>query len=98
MGVYHSSVLKVEKPLISYCRCDEIMTDDTKHIILDNKYARIIKELSGMYNIGMDEAADIFYNSELLPLIENGVADLHCRSDKYLACEIWREYKEAAQA
>ena len=36
------------------------MTDDTKHIILDNKYARIIKELSGMYNIGMDEAADIF--------------------------------------
>ena len=52
------------------------MTDDTKHIILDNKYARIIKELSGMYNIGMDEAADIFYNSELLPLIENGVADL----------------------
>lgn len=81
-----------------YCRCDEIMTDDTKHIILDNKYARIIKELSGMYNIGMDEAADIFYNSELLPLIENGVADLHCRSDKYLACEIWRDYKEAAQA
>ena len=48
-----------------------------------------------MYNIGMDEAADIFYNSELLPLIENGVADLHCRSDKYLACEIWRDYKEA---
>ena len=39
-------------------------------------------------------AVDIFYNSPLLPLLEEGIADLHCRSDKYLAEEIWREREE----
>ena len=37
---------------------------------------------------------DIYYNSETANLIEEGVADLHCRSDKYLAGEVWREYQE----
>jgi hypothetical protein len=27
-------------------------------------------------------------------MIEEGVADLHCRSDKYLAEEIWKEHQE----
>ncbi len=31
---------------------------------------------------------DIFYNTPLLPLIEGVTADLHCRSDHYLAEEI----------
>ena len=44
----------------------------------------------------MEEAMDIFYNSPILPLLEEGVADLHCRSDKYLAEEIWREFKGEA--
>ena len=39
-------------------------------------------------------AVDIFYNSPLLPLLEEGIAVLHCRSDKYLAEEIWREREE----
>ena len=39
-------------------------------------------------------AVDIFYNSPLLSLLEEGIADLHCRSDKYLAEEIWREREE----
>ena len=39
-------------------------------------------------------AVDILYNSPLLPLLEEGIADLHCRSDKYLAEEIWREREE----
>ena len=37
---------------------------------------------------------DIYYNSETADMIEEGVADLHCRSDKYLAEEIWREHQE----
>ena len=28
-------------------------------------------------------------------MIEEGIADLHCRSDKYLAGEVWREYQES---
>ena len=35
-----------------------------------------------------------FYNSPMFPLIQDGVADLHCRSDEYLAGEILRDYPE----
>jgi hypothetical protein len=57
------------------------------------KYAKIIECLAEMNNISLDEATEIFYNSETFTLIDEGVADLHCRSDKYLANEIWMEYK-----
>ena len=33
-------------------------------------------------------------NLTLQELIEDGIADLHCRSDKYLATIIWDEYQE----
>jgi hypothetical protein len=42
-----------------------------------------------------DKTTDVYYNSETANLIEEGVADLHCRSDKYLAGEIWREFQES---
>lgn len=66
--------------------------DEAFHSILEAKYARIIEAISQLHNVSFEEAMDIFYNSPLLPLIEEGVADLHCRSDHYLAEEIWREY------
>ena len=43
----------------------------------------------------LDKATDIFYSSETAGMIEDGIADLHCRSDKYLAREVWREYQES---
>ena len=54
----------------------------------------LINEISEMHSVSLEEAMDIFYNSPLLPLLEDGIADLHCRSDKYLAEEIWREREE----
>lgn len=71
--------------------------DEAFHAILEAKYARIIKAISELHNVTLEKAMDIFYNSELLPLIEDGVADLHCRSDKYLAEEIWRESESSEQ-
>lgn len=68
--------------------------DEAYHAILKAKYARIITEISQMHSVSLEEAMDIFYTSPLLPLLEEGVADLHCRSDKYLAEEIWRERDE----
>ena len=65
--------------------------DEAFHAILEAKYARIITCISELHNVSLEEAMDIFYNSPLLPLLEDGVADLHCRSDKYLAEEIWNE-------
>lgn len=67
--------------------------DEAYHTILEAKYARIIEEMSKMYHITMEEAMDRFYSSDTLQLMEEGVADLHCRSDKYLAEEIWNEKK-----
>lgn len=50
-----------------------------------------------MHNISLEKAMDMFYKSETFTLIEDGVADLHCRSDKYLAEEVWREMTEKGE-
>lgn len=54
------------------------MHDAAYHTILEVKYARIIEAMSQLHDISLEEAMDIFYNSPLLPLIEEGTADLHC--------------------
>ncbi len=56
------------------------------------KYSRIISEISQMYHIPLEKAMDMFYASDTMQLMEEGIADLHCRSDKYLAEEVWREF------
>ena len=68
------------------------MSEDSMQIIRRAKCARIILCISEMYGVSLEEATDIFYNSETSNMIEEGVADLHCRSDKYLAEEVWDEY------
>lgn len=70
------------------------MNNELKLKYLSAKNARIITCISEMYHISLQEATDIFYNSETANLIEEGIADLHCRSDKYLAEEIWLEFQE----
>lgn len=59
--------------------------------ILQMKYARIIREIALMQHISDEKAMEMFYQSKTFQLISAGVADLHCRSDKYLAQEIIRE-------
>ena len=71
------------------------MSDESKQIFRSSQCARIIVCISEMFNVTLDKAADIFYSSDTAGMIEDGVADLHCRSDKYLAGEIWREYQES---
>lgn len=68
-----------------------VLHDEGWHAILEAKFARIISEISKMYNVSLDDAMDMFYNSETMQLMEEGIADLHCRSEKYLAEEVWRE-------
>ena len=68
------------------------MSDESYQILRRAQCARIISCISEMFNVSLDKATDIYYNSETANLIEEGVADLHCRSDKYLAEEILRAY------
>jgi hypothetical protein len=70
------------------------MTGLAKTTISSMKYANIIMSMVELYGLTVDEATDMFYNSETFTLIDEGVADLHCRSDKYLAGEIWDEYQQ----
>ena len=70
------------------------MSEESKQILRSSQCARIIVCISEMFNVPLDKATDIYYNSETANLIEDGIADLHCRSDKYLAGEIWREFHD----
>jgi hypothetical protein len=60
-------------------------------ILLQRKYARIIKLVAQHMGIPNEEALDLFYNSRTFQLISEGVADMHCFSDLYLAEEVERE-------
>lgn len=57
------------------------------------KYARIIKLFAEKGHLTYEEAMDKFYNSETYNLISEGVADMHCMSDGYLADELLIEFK-----
>lgn len=59
-----------------------------------DKAATIITAICDKYNLSIDEATAMFYKSETAALIDEGVADLHCRSPRYLAQCIWDEYNE----
>ncbi len=61
--------------------------------ILQMKYARIIAIFASRSGLALEEALSFFYDSDLYGLISNGVADLHCRSDEYLAEELLLEYR-----
>lgn len=61
-------------------------------ILLQKKYARIVTFFAKRNDISLDAALDFFYLSEVYQLISEGVSDLHCMSDEYLAEELQMEY------
>jgi len=70
---------------------------NANRILLQKKYARVIELFSKECNISLSEALDFFYNSSLYPLLRDGVSDMHCRSDGYLAEDLAEEYSSANQ-
>lgn len=70
------------------------MTDETTTIFRGDKAASVIMAISEMYNVSLENATDIYYQSDTSELIDEGVADLHCRSPRYLAQCVWDEYQE----
>lgn len=63
-------------------------------ILLQKKYTRVIEEFSQKEDITLSDALDFFYHSEVYRLIREGVSDMHCMSDAYLAEELEMEYNE----
>lgn len=73
------------------------MTEESKMAFQASKSANIIKSLCDLYGTTLKEAADIYYQSDISELIEEGIADLQCRSEKYLATIIWDEHKSSTK-
>lgn len=62
--------------------------------LLQIKFARIVDLFAQYANISLSDALSFFYASDLYPLIKNGVSDMHCMSDAYLAEELLLEYQK----
>ncbi len=62
-------------------------------ILLQKKYARVIVLFADKVGITLSEALDFFYHSFVYKLVREGVSDMHCMSDDYLAEELKDEYE-----
>lgn len=62
--------------------------DKATRILRDMKYARIIDLIAQKQNIALESAMEMLYASPLFEIIDDGTADLICRSDLYLADEV----------
>ena len=63
-------------------------------ILLQKKYSRVIECFAREQGISLDAALDFFYHSQVYQLIRDGISDMHCMSDLYLAEELRLEYTE----
>lgn len=61
-------------------------------ILLQRKYARIVDLFAHDANLPLEESLRMFYDSKTFSLIDEGVADMHCLSERYLTDELLREY------
>ncbi len=61
-------------------------------VLLQKKYARVVKQFADMTGLSLDEALKMFYSSELYDLVSNGISNMHCMSDLYLVRELMDEY------
>ena len=61
-------------------------------IILQCKYFSVIEAFAVMANISKRDALDMFYKSQIYLEMRDGISDMHCRSDKYLAEDLIQEF------
>ena len=63
-------------------------------ILLQKKYCRVVECFAKKQGLSLDAALAFFYHSEVYQLMRDGVSDMHCMSDAYLAEELKQEYTE----
>lgn len=61
-------------------------------VLLQKKYSRVVKLFAENAGISLDEALEFFYHSEVYRLVRDGVSNMHCMSDAYLAEELEMEF------
>ena len=65
-------------------------------ILLQKKYARVIELYADKYHVSPEMSLDRFYKSYLYHQISEGISDLHCMSDDYLADELNEEWSQSS--
>lgn len=63
-------------------------------ILLQKKYSRVIACFAKKQGLSLDAALDFFYKSQVYRLMRDGVSDMHCMSDEYLAEDLKQEYRD----
>ena len=63
--------------------------------LLQMKYSRVVALFAAQHGLSMEDALDFFYHSETYQELREGIADLHCRSDQYVADELAIEYRDS---
>lgn len=66
-------------------------------ILLQRKYSRVIEQFAEKSDISLDKALAFFYRSSVYRLVSEGISDMHCMSDAYLAEELAIEYEACAE-
>ena len=61
-------------------------------VLLQKKYARVVEIFAEQADITLSEALDFFYHSMVYQLVRDGISDMHCMSDAYLAEDLKEEY------
>lgn len=63
--------------------------------LLRRKYGRVVECFAAKAHLTLEEALAKFYDSQTFMLMDEGVADMHCMSEDYLADELLLEYHYA---
>ena len=85
---------KIKKRIIHDDRRKKQKSDyDGKPDFASKKYSRVIECFAKQQGLSLDEALGLFYHSEVHQLMRDGVSDMHCMSDLYLAEELRLEYQ-----
>ena len=58
------------------------------HTLLRMKFSRVIEALAERGHMSLDEALKRFYESDVYAMMRDGVSNMHCMSERYLADEI----------
>lgn len=61
-------------------------------ILLQKKYSHVIECFAKQQGVSLDAALNFFYHSETYQFMRDGISDMHCMSDLYLAEELKEEY------
>ena len=67
---------------------------DSEPDFASEKNSRVIECFAKQQGLSLDAALDFFYHSLVYQLIRDGVSDMHCMSDAYLAEELEQEYEK----